>query len=405
MSELRSALDGLLVVDDAALSDDQLVADLDEVEHATRQLEVVRARRLAELERRQVWSRDGHLSLASWLGSRHRVAPSTAAGRVRMARALEAMPVAAEALVAGDVSSSAITLLASAREEAPDQFARSEESLVDAARTLSVDHLKDVVARWRHDHADDGDHDRQELFLTPTLRGRGRLAGDLNAETTQVMITALQAVQDVEVRSNDRTDTRSPARRRADALGEICRQWLESSGRPVVAGERPHVIVTIHVESLGRSENDAGIARSTGARLGGRLGARFTDVGRISAADALMWACDAQVTRVITDAASRPLDVGRTTRITPPWIRKALLVRDGGCVFPDCGRPPSWCDPHHVVHWTNGGPTALSNLVLLCRRHHRLIHHKRFSVEIVDGLPRFYRADGTVLEAADRAPP
>jgi hypothetical protein len=208
-------------------------------------------------------------------------------------------------------------------------------------------------------------------------------------------------MQDAEVRSNDRIDTRSPARRRADALGELCRQWLDSQDRPVVAGERPHVIVTIDVESLDRSENAPSTARSAGARLGGRL----ADVGRISAADALMWACDAQVTRVITDAASKPLDVGRTTRITPPWIRTALLVRDGGCAFPDCERPPSWCDPHHVVHWTNGGPTALPNLVLLRRRHHRLIHHKRFSVEIVEGLPRFYRADGTVLEAADRAPP
>jgi hypothetical protein len=314
-----------------------------------------------------------------------------------MARALEAMPVAAEALVAGDVSSSAITLLASAREEAPEQFARSEQTLVDAARTLPVDHLKDVVARWRHDHADDADDDRQELFLTPTLGGRGRVSGDLNAETTQVMITALRAVQDAEVRSNDRTDTRSPARRRADALGEICRQWLDSSGRPVVAGERPHVIVTIDVESLGQGENAPGAGLSAEARL--------SDVGAISAADALMWACDAQVTRVITDAASRPLDVGRTVRISPPWIRKALVVRDGGCAFPGCRRPPSWCDPHHVFHWTNGGPTALSNLVLLCRRHHRLIHHKRFSVEMADGLPRFYRSDGTVLDAADRAPP
>jgi hypothetical protein len=318
-----------------------------------------------------------------------------------MARALEAMPVATEALATGDVSSSAITLLASAREEAPDAFSRSEESLVDAARTLSVDHLKDVVTRWRHDHADDADDDRQELYLSPTVVGRGNVSGDLNAETTQVLITALRAVQDAEVRSNDRTDTRSPARRRADALGEICRQWLDSSGRPTVAGERPHIIVTVDVETLRGGENAPGTARSTGARLGGRL----PDVGPISAEDALMWACEAQITRVITDAASRPLDVGRTTRITPPWIRKALTVRDGGCAFPDCGRPPSWCDPHHVVHWTNGGPTALSNLVLLCRRHHQLIHHKRFSVGMVDGLPRFYRADGTVLEAAVRAPP
>ena len=397
MSTLRSALDELRSTDVFALSDDELASDLDELEHANRVFEVERGRRVAELERRGAYARDGHLSLASWLAARHRVAPSTASGHVRMARALEAMPVAAEALASGDVSSAAITLLASAREEAPEQFARSEESLVDAARTLPVEELKDVVTRWRHDHTDEADDDRQELFLTPTLRGRGRLAGDLNAETTQVLITALRAVQDVEVRSNDWTDTRSPASRRADALGEICRQWLGSSGRPVVAGERPHVIVTVDVESLGRGENAAGTARSAGARL--------SDVGAISAADALMWACDAQVTRVITDAASRPLDVGRTTRITPPWIRKALLVRDGGCAFLDCGRPTSWCDPHHVVHWTNGGPTALSNLVLLCRRHHRLIHHKRFGVKIVDGLPRFHRADGTVLEAANRAPP
>src|SRR5918995_4046882 len=192
MSELRSALDSLLVVDVGAQSDDQLVEDLDEVEHVTRQLDVVRARRLAELERRDVWSRDGHLSLGSWFASRHRVPPSTAAGHVRMARALEAMPVAAEALASGDVSSSAITLLASAREEAPDAFSRSEESLVDAARTLPVEELKDVVTRWRHDHADDADDERQELFLTPTFRGRGRLAGDLNAQTTQVLITAGQ---------------------------------------------------------------------------------------------------------------------------------------------------------------------------------------------------------------------
>src|ERR671922_220001 len=242
----------------------------------------------------------------------------------------------------GDVSSSAVSLLAHARDASPEAFSRSEAQLVDAARTMPVEELKATVTRWRHDHADEADDDRQELYLSPTLRGRGKLAGDLNADTTQLMITALRAVQDAEMRSNDRTDTRSPARRRADALGAICRQWLDSSGRPTVAGERPHVIVTIDVESLGGGRSAPGTARSAGARLGGRL----ADVGAISAADALMWACDAQVTRVITDAGSRPLDVGRTTRITPPWIRKALLVRDDGCAFPDCGRPSSWCDPH-----------------------------------------------------------
>src|SRR5918996_3619347 len=245
MSTLRSALDEVRIRDLRDFSDDELASHLDELEHVDRFLDAERSRTIIELERREVFTRDGHLSLASWLGSRHRVAPSTAAGHVRMARALEAMPVAAEALVSGDVPSSAITLLASAREEAPDAFSRSEESLVDAARTLPVEELKDMVTRWRHDHADDDHQERQELYLSPTVGGRGNVSADLNAETTQVLITALRAVQDVEVRSNDRTDTRSPARRRADALGEICRQWLDSSNRPVVAGERPHVIVTI----------------------------------------------------------------------------------------------------------------------------------------------------------------
>ena len=217
MSTLRSALDELRSTDVFALSDEQLASDLDELEHATRVIEVERGRRVAELERRGAYARDGHLSLASWLASRHRVAPSMAAGHVRMARALEAMPVAAEALAAGDVSSSAVSLLAHARDASPEAFSRSEESLVDAARTLSVDHLKDVVARWRHDHADDAADDRQELYLSPTLRGRGRLSGDLNAETTQVLITALRACR---------------TRRFARATGS-------TPARPPVAGPTP----------------------------------------------------------------------------------------------------------------------------------------------------------------------
>src|ERR671924_54810 len=93
-----------------------------------------------------------------------------------MARTLEAMPVAADALASGDVSSSAVSLLAHARDASPEAFSRSEAQLVDAARTMPVEELKATVTRWRHDHADEADDDRQELYLSPTLRGRGASA-------------------------------------------------------------------------------------------------------------------------------------------------------------------------------------------------------------------------------------
>ena len=77
---------------------------------------------------------------------------------------------------------------------------------------------------------------------------------------------------------------------------------------------------------------------------------------------------------ILGGAVSQPLDVGRASRVITPAQRAALAVRDGGCVFPDCGRPLSWCEGHHLVSWLEGGPTDLDNLALLCRAHHRVIH-------------------------------
>lgn len=138
MSTLRSVCDELRIRDLRVVSDDELASYLDDLERTDRFVDAERARALAELERREVFARDGHLSLASWMVARHGVGPSTAAGHVRMARALEQMPVAADALASGEVSSAAVSLLASAQEMAPKQFAHSEETLVDAARALPV---------------------------------------------------------------------------------------------------------------------------------------------------------------------------------------------------------------------------------------------------------------------------
>ena len=149
MSTVRSVCDELRIRDLGAVSDDELASYLDDLEHTDRFVDAERARALAELERREVAVRDGHLSLASWMVARHGLAPSTAAGHVRMARALEQMPVTAEALAGGEVSSAAVSLLASAQEISPGPFARAEDALVDAARALPVTQLRDAVAQWR----------------------------------------------------------------------------------------------------------------------------------------------------------------------------------------------------------------------------------------------------------------
>ncbi|GAA4886990.1 HNH endonuclease signature motif containing protein [Actinomycetospora straminea] len=101
------------------------------------------------------------------------------------------------------------------------------------------------------------------------------------------------------------------------------------------------------------------------------------------------WACDAGIVPVVLGSRSEPLDVGRLSYTVPEAIRRALVLRDGGCAFPGCTRRPCRCHAHHVEHWQDGGPTALENLTLLCRFHHQLVHHGHWTVAIVDGLPWF----------------
>jgi len=393
MSTLRSALNELRLDDLPALSDGELGVRLDELERAARVIEAERARCLVEVERRGVHSADGQLSAAAWLAYRHGISQGAAAAHVRVARALEEMPRVADALAEGEISTAAVEAMVRTRESAPDVFGDAEEAFVELAKTLSYGDLRSALDRWRQvadaaqaARAEDERHARRAF--TPVVRWDGmvRPDGELDPENGQYLITALRAKVDAWAR--ERTDDgRLPAQRRADALGEICREWLDVAERPAIGGERPHVVVTMDLAALE-------------SRAGGR--ASLEDAGTITPESARRLACDAAVTRVITDARSEPLEVGRKTKVVPPALRRAVAVRDGGCRFPGCGRPHTWCDAHHVRHWADGGETGLSNLVLLCRPHHRLIH-RGFGVAMVEGRPEFRRPDGIPLE--DRGPP
>jgi hypothetical protein len=381
------------VADVLALSDVELALRLDELERSARALEAARARCLAEIERRGLHARDGHLSAAAWLARRHGMSQGSADVRVRAARSLEEMPRAAEALARGAISTAAVDALVRARDAAPEAFGRAEEALVRSARSLSHRDLRAELDRWRQEADADAAgrdaeerHARRRFTAVVAADGMIRTDGELDPENGQFVITALRAKVDASTRGRP-DDERTPAQRRADALGEIAREWLDLAERPTLGRERPHVVVTMDLAALE--------AQSRGR-------ASFEDVGSITPKTARRLACDAQVSRVITDARSMPLDVGRATKVVSPAMRRALAIRDGGCAFPGCERPPGWCDAHHVKHWADGGETALPNLVLLCRPHHRVVH-RGFGVAIVDGRPEFRRPDGTPL--ADRSPP
>jgi hypothetical protein len=394
MSTLRSALDELRSEDLRSSSDEELGEDLVEFERASRVLEAERARRLMEVERRGTWVVDGHLSVVSWLAARVRLGFSRASQQVKLSRALRAMPVTADAFGSGELSSETVGLLVSAKESAPEAFSEAEGMLVDAAGVLPAREFRAAVAYWRQ-AADASSaeerarriYDGRHLHVSPTIEGTVRIDGDLDPESGQTLITALRSMQDTWAR-DELEDRRNAPQRQADALTELCRGWLDRSDRPSVAGERPHVVVTVDLESLE-------------SRLGRRC--ELPDVGPITPEIARRLACDAGVSRVITGGASEPLDVGRRTPVVPAGMRRAVVIRDGGCRFPGCGRPQAWCDAHHVMHWADGGVTALDNLVLLCRPHHRAVH-RAFRVEMDDGVPAFSRSDGSRLDE-DRAPP
>jgi hypothetical protein len=125
--------------------------------------------------------------------------------------------------------------------------------------------------------------------------------------------------------------------------------------------------------------------------LQGQLGAASLALGGpISADVARRIACDAAIIPVVLGARGEPLDVGRASHTVPVAIRRAVVVRDGGCAFPGCSVPARWCDIHHVVHWADHGPTSIGNCVTLCGRHHRLLHHSDWRIEMASGIPEFH---------------
>jgi uncharacterized protein DUF222/HNH endonuclease len=213
-----------------------------------------------------------------------------------------------------------------------------------------------------------------------------RLEGVFEAETGRIVRHAIDDL--VRIERLDETG-RTREQRNADALVELANAY--NAGTVTGGRERPQMLITVDVEQLAK-------------RAGGRA---LLDTGEtITIETARRLACDADIAAVLLNGRGEILDLGRTRRVASDAQYKALVIRDGGCRWPGCDRPPGWTQAHHIVEWPAGGLTNMDNLVLLCLTHHGLIHHQHWRIEgNAKNLKIHPPADGEATRGPTRAPP
>ncbi|SDF06017.1 protein of unknown function [Blastococcus aurantiacus] len=360
---------------------------------ARNRLDAVLARTVREGELTQAAEHDGKASMSSWLRGHHRLSQGEASRLVRNGRVLEQLPALAAAAVAGAVTAEAVSTIAPVA--AAENLARADEQGVDVpavdaalatvAATRAHSELRQVVGHYLARLDPDGtEPDPTENRSFATARdSHGMVTGrfvldEIGGEKL------LAAVESIVQANRPAGDVRTRSQQQADALVQLCDNALASGDLPTMRTVKPHVVVTIDLEDL--------MDTSTGEGAG-----RTGFGGIISAAEARWLACGGNVTRIVIGPEGQPLDLGRSTRLFPPHLRRAVEVRDRHCVFAGCDAPSHWCDVHHLVHWIDDGNTDLDNSALLCERHHTKVHHG-FRVERQpNGRWRTRRPDGTEI--------
>ena len=331
----------------------------------------------------------GEPGVAGAFGSTHvdalvrhtcRMSSAAASRAVNVGAAEPLMPESVAAVVDGSIGYGHLTLMAGTALEIGDPQTPGsfpEEALLGLAREHSVSRFQFDCTHARHAHDAERFLDKQvedEVNLRRleiTRIGDGRVA--INGIVDRAAGAAIRATLGPLARRSGPDDHRPVHRRYADAFVELCQHGLDSGVVPDRAGQRTHLHVTTTLETL------QGLAGAPAGELELSL--------PIAAATVQRLACDSDVVRILLGADSQVLDVGRALRVPNPAIRRALAVRDRGCVWPHCERPPSWTQAHHIQHWArHRGGTDRDNLVLLCWRHHEMVHEGGWSiVRSVDG--------------------
>ena len=343
-------------------------------------------RLLSAFDRRQGWAPWGCRSCAHWLNWRCGLDIRSAREKVRVARALDSLPLISEAFARGEISYSKVRAIT--RIATPE----SERELLMFARHGTTQHLEKIVRGYRRcvpvEEAE-ARHERRYVDWRYEEDGSVVIRARLAPEEGAVVIEAIRKLREEVSKTNRLPDapgdgSAKPPRDRADALVEMARRELAGEKSSASSAERYTVMV--HV--------DADV-------FGGREGAcQLEDGSALSSETLRRLTCDGASVAMTEDEQGSVLDVGRKTRTIPTSLRRALVSRDRGCRFPGC-TCKAFVDGHHVTHWSNGGVTALGNLVLLCPFHHRLVHEGGLGVRVEDdGRFTFMRSDGRIIQTA-----
>ena len=379
------------------LDGDCATAGLKELEVARRTLDAAMVTGLARMDRDgTVKSRTG-LAAGVWLGNE--TSGSLPSGR-RMGRCgamLERFSRFAAALAAGRVSVEHVEVLcAVSNPRILDQLVDAEATIVELALHSTFAEyrsgMRQIAALLDDDGAEPDCSDRDRLTITRAADGTLHLRGMFSGDHAATIETALrdetnrqfrQATNDADAGAGSVPE---PATLRARAFVELIRRSLTHVPG---SGTAPRADATIVI----RVDGDLADAVATTA-----------DGEPLDPRTAAMLACDAHLSPVITRVDGDVLFAGRSTRLAPPGVRRVLVARDRGCIFRGCDAPPGHCDAHHIRHWQDGGETDVTNLALLCRRHHRMTHSRGWSLVLVDGQPVFINPHGRHI-AARGSPP
>lgn len=342
-----------------------------------------------EMDARASTDREHGHNTRTWTAATFQLPSDTAGRRVKAARLLRQCPVLADALTAGRIGFDHVRVIAGVTNP------RNLATVVEIQQQL-IDLTDEVVLfrYWATKVIDllrvadtDGPEPRVEnthVHLDRQFDGTSRLTGTLSGEVRDVVAHALETFADRLFRrfSSDAAQTPGdieiPNRStlRSLALGEICRLALASTHKG--AGTAADVTYIIH-------SNDPDTVWNS-------------DGTRVESHTAQVACCDGAFHAVVMDAFGAPLDAGREARYANPWQRRAAQRRDGGCVFPGCDTEAQHTDLHHVIHWEHDGPSDLSNLACLCRRHHRVVHHTGWQMRTTDHQRfEFTTPSGTTL--------